>query len=233
MDESARSGEMSSDQGQLARVSDVTGTNVKNSKGENLGEIENLMIDTSSGRIAYAVIGYGGVVGMGEKYVAVPWQSVQWAPSQSVAMVNADKSTFDSLAFTGDKWPDLASSEYRQKIQGKFQSAPTGQVYGYVAPTGEQRTKAWSNDSKYNKMFKTDAMTKIDGTIQSVGTFRPEPGAEPGLRLRIQTSDNQTMIVHAGPTAFAEEKGITFVNAEQQLVAISKADLSLALTASP
>lgn len=55
------------------RASRVIGTNVYNTAGEKMGEIEDVMLDKTSDKIMFAVIGFGGFLGIGEKYHAVPW----------------------------------------------------------------------------------------------------------------------------------------------------------------
>ena len=55
------------------KASDVVGADVKNSKGENLGKVEELVIDPNTGAISYAVVSFGGFLGMGDKLFAVPF----------------------------------------------------------------------------------------------------------------------------------------------------------------
>src|SRR6266403_1723881 len=51
----------------------VEGTPVRRSSGEKIGTIERLMIDKLSGNVAYAVLSFGGFLGMGQKHVPIPW----------------------------------------------------------------------------------------------------------------------------------------------------------------
>ena len=55
----------------------ITGDKVINMAGEHLGKIEDLMIDLGNGRIAYAVLSFGGFLGFGNKLFAVPWEALQ------------------------------------------------------------------------------------------------------------------------------------------------------------
>ena len=59
----------------LMRAGALIGYSVLNSHGEDLGKIEDIMLDTRGGRIAYAVLSYGSVLGVGGKMVAVPWDA--------------------------------------------------------------------------------------------------------------------------------------------------------------
>jgi hypothetical protein len=60
--------------GQLISADKVTGTSVYNAAGDNLGSIHDLMIDKKSGRVAYAVMSFGGFLGLGEKFHPLPWK---------------------------------------------------------------------------------------------------------------------------------------------------------------
>jgi hypothetical protein len=66
----------------------VEGTPVRRSNGEKLGEIERVMIDKASGRVAYAVMSFGGFLGIGEDYYPIPWQRLTYD-------VNLDAYVFD------------------------------------------------------------------------------------------------------------------------------------------
>ena len=58
--------------GSLIAADKVKGTNVYNTSGENLGTIDDIMIDKASGHAIYAVMSFGGLLGMGEKYHPLP-----------------------------------------------------------------------------------------------------------------------------------------------------------------
>lgn len=61
-------------------ASKVIGTTVYNTAGENIGSIEDVMLDKTSNGILFAVIGFGGFLGIGEKYHAIPWSSLDYEP---------------------------------------------------------------------------------------------------------------------------------------------------------
>jgi len=64
-------------------ASKVTGTNVYNTDGDHLGEIYDVMLDKRSGNIAYAVMSFGGFLGIGERYHALPWQLSSTIPDRA------------------------------------------------------------------------------------------------------------------------------------------------------
>src|ERR1035437_8694811 len=61
----------------ILAASTLAGDSVRNSAGEDLGKVNELMVDIPSGRIAYAVLSFGGILGMGNKLFAVPWSALR------------------------------------------------------------------------------------------------------------------------------------------------------------
>ncbi|WP_048153608.1 PRC-barrel domain-containing protein [Methanosarcina sp. Kolksee] len=74
-------------------ASDVKGHKVVNKNAEDLGKIEDYMLDLENGRIAYAVLSFGGFLGMGEKLFAIPWSAfnVQLFENDMRIVLNVDK----------------------------------------------------------------------------------------------------------------------------------------------
>jgi sporulation protein YlmC with PRC-barrel domain len=64
----------------LHETKDIIGTRIKNAEGKDLGEVDQLLIDTPSGKVSHVVIGLGGLAGVGEKKVVVPWSDLKFAP---------------------------------------------------------------------------------------------------------------------------------------------------------
>ena len=59
----------------------VEGTPVRRSDGEKIGTIERVMIDKLSGNVAYAVLSFGGFLGMGQKHLPIPWTRLHYDPT--------------------------------------------------------------------------------------------------------------------------------------------------------
>ena len=73
------------------RASKVIGTTVKDSTGERLGKVEDLVLDKQSNSILFGVMGFGGVLGMGEKYHPVPWAALDYDQSEDAYVINLTK----------------------------------------------------------------------------------------------------------------------------------------------
>lgn len=67
---------------QAIQASRVIGTDVFNTTGSHIGTIEDVMLDKNSNSIMFAVIGFGGFLGIGEKYHAIPWSTLDYEPDR-------------------------------------------------------------------------------------------------------------------------------------------------------
>jgi sporulation protein YlmC with PRC-barrel domain len=102
------------------RSSKLVGMNVKNSKNQDLGKIEDLVID-ERGHVRYAAISFGGFLGFNNKFFAVPWRSLKVkhdaGSSSYYVELNVTKEYLDAAhGFPSDKWPDFADPEMNKKI---------------------------------------------------------------------------------------------------------------------
>jgi sporulation protein YlmC with PRC-barrel domain len=72
---------------QVIRAKKVIGTSVKNSAGEKIGQVEDIVLDKLSNNIVYAVVGFGGFLGMNEKFHPVPWSALDYNESEDSYVV--------------------------------------------------------------------------------------------------------------------------------------------------
>ena len=75
----------------LLAASTIEGTPVQNQAGEDLGEINELMIDLEKGRIAYAVLSFGGFLGLGDKLFALPWEALTMSAGGDFFILNVSR----------------------------------------------------------------------------------------------------------------------------------------------
>lgn len=78
--------------GRLISANQVAGATVYDRAGEKLGVIRHLMIDKRSGRIAYAVLGFGGFLGIGDRSHPLPWQTMRYDTGLGGYVVDIDRS---------------------------------------------------------------------------------------------------------------------------------------------
>ncbi len=105
--------------------STMNGTDVVNLAGESLGNIKDLMIDTSTGDVSYAVLSFGGFLGMGDKYFAIPWQSLTVDTVKEHIVLNVDKERLKNApGFAKDHWPGSADDYYTRVRTYYLESEP-------------------------------------------------------------------------------------------------------------
>lgn len=95
---------------QVSRASKIIGTKVKNPNGENLGAIKDLVIDPASGQVVYGVVSFGGVLGVGDKLFAIPWDGLSWNSDKKYYVLDLDKETLKKApGFDKKHWPDTSN----------------------------------------------------------------------------------------------------------------------------
>lgn len=110
----------------LLSSSSIEGTDVKNNKGESLGEIKDLMINPKTGEINYAVLSFGGFLGMGDKYFAIPWTSFSTDRQDEEMVLNISKEKLEnSPGFDKDNWPKTANNAYLDSVNKHYAYVPT------------------------------------------------------------------------------------------------------------
>jgi sporulation protein YlmC with PRC-barrel domain len=93
-------------------ASTIIGDKVLNTAGEHLGNIKELMIDLDGGLIAYAVLSFGGFLGMGDKLFAIPWEALTIDEENHSVILDVDKEVLkEAPGFDKDNWPDNAKYE--------------------------------------------------------------------------------------------------------------------------
>jgi sporulation protein YlmC with PRC-barrel domain len=107
--------------GPVLASSTLNGENVRNASGEDLGEIKDLMIDTASGTIQYAVLSFGGWLGMGDKLFAVPWNAMRLDTQNHCLVLDVSKERLkDAPGFDRDNWPDFADATFTNRISNYY-----------------------------------------------------------------------------------------------------------------
>ena len=106
-------------------ASTLKGDSVVNAKEEKLGTIEELMIDLDRGCIAYAVLSFGGFLGMGDKLFAIPWNALKVDTIEKRFVLNVAKERLEMApGFDKDNWPNMADQEWGAKIYSYYGSKP-------------------------------------------------------------------------------------------------------------
>ena len=101
----------------LMSASTLNGNDVKNAQGENLGHVKDIMLDTANNHIAYYVLSFGGLLGMGDKLFAIPPEAMKLNTNDECFILNIDKDRLKNAeGFDKDQWPNMADATFRTNL---------------------------------------------------------------------------------------------------------------------
>jgi len=165
----------------FTRLSQLTGSSVKNTSGETLGQINDFVVDPSTGRIEFAVLSLRGGPQSG-KLTAVPWALIRPSGESQNLTANIDKDKLSSAqTFERSQWPDMSQEAWGQKI------------YSHYGLQWQDRSNVGERVPLGGSQAGTDAdnSTAPDGK----GTLRQnKSGAEPDSTSPIQSKDKDSTL---------------------------------------
>ena len=107
-------------------ASTLSGYRVRNEKNEDLGTIEELMIDAVSGRVAYGVLCFGGFLGKCDKLFAIPWSLFKLKAEDRVFVLDVERETLENApGFDADEWPDFGDEGWNRAIHSYYGHQPS------------------------------------------------------------------------------------------------------------
>ena len=103
----------------------LIGDDVVNAQGDDLGKIEAIMLDVRSGRIAYAVLSFGGFLGFGSKLFAIPWNALTLDAKEERFVLNVSREKLENAeGFDKDNWPTMADTAWATRIHAYYEVEP-------------------------------------------------------------------------------------------------------------
>lgn len=103
------------------RASQLIGSDVRNEQDEELGKIEDLIVDTQNRRAHYAILSFGGIAGIGDKLFAYPVEMLRRAPDGDELILNIERARLERApGFEKDAWPDWGLNSYRRGVDRYF-----------------------------------------------------------------------------------------------------------------
>jgi sporulation protein YlmC with PRC-barrel domain len=110
---------------QVLSASTLVGTNVYNSEGETLGDIKEVMLDVDLGRVAYAVLSFGGFLGMGDKLFAIPFEALRIDQRNERVILDVPREKLENApGFDKDNWPMTADRRWGAEIHQHYGMRP-------------------------------------------------------------------------------------------------------------
>ncbi|MGA7239336.1 MAG: PRC-barrel domain-containing protein [Bryobacteraceae bacterium] len=106
-------------------ASTLAGDKVRNTAGEDLGKVDEIMIDIPTGRVAYAVVSFGGFMRMGNKLFAIPWSALKVDEDDKCFILDVDRQTLETApGFDKSNWPDMADTTWRTQVFKHYNADP-------------------------------------------------------------------------------------------------------------
>jgi len=106
---------------ELMGAETLIGNDVVNAKDESLGSIKEIMLDMRSGKIGYAVLSFGGFLGMGEKLFAVPWTALALDTKNKRFVLNVEKDRLKGApGFDATHWPNMVDQSWMNEVHSFY-----------------------------------------------------------------------------------------------------------------
>jgi sporulation protein YlmC with PRC-barrel domain len=103
----------------------LTGDSVHNPAGEHIGKIEDFMLDLATGRVRYAVLSFGGMMGFGDKLFAIPPEALTIDTEHKRLVLDVDKDRLKNApGFDKHAWPDFADGALGTKVYQYYGHKP-------------------------------------------------------------------------------------------------------------
>jgi len=111
--------------GIVLSTSTLKGDRVVNREGGDMGIIEEIMIDVVRGHVAFVVLSFGGIFGMGQKLFAIPWQAFNVDTLNKRLILNAKHEALEKApGFDKDNWPNMADPAWESDLYGYYGYTP-------------------------------------------------------------------------------------------------------------
>jgi sporulation protein YlmC with PRC-barrel domain len=222
---------------QSLRLSKILGEKVQDLQGENIGRLDNVMIDTHQGKLAFGIVAMRhGFLGMNKDFAAVPWTALDLTSQPGIAKVNADRETLAAVAFNRDNFPNLADPQYSRQLFDRFHATPywEGQNLGYIpgeenpnmnppagmSPESSSKATAPSSNVAPSEMigyrgehpmaFNPHTIRTVHGIVRHVGTYDIKGTSVKGVLLTVRTDEGRMVWVQAGPRPYLDSHNLKF-----------------------
>lgn len=101
----------------LVKSHEVINVTVKDMQERNLGKIEELVLNKQSGQVCYVVLSFGGILGLGDKFFALPWRLFNYDTDNECFVINIPKEKLEQApGFDKNNWPDMSEMSWSRNI---------------------------------------------------------------------------------------------------------------------
>lgn len=215
---------------QARRFTRIRGTSVETPEGLNAGNIRDLVVAMDSGDVRYTIVSFGGLLGIGSQFAAVPQDAINLDTDQRVAQVDVGREVLRDNAFAAGRFPDLGDPSYARDINQAYGTQAGETVLGYVpaegaahdatthgrtrqesagtpdqtgrAPGGEIAAIRIDPQAKYDSA----AARTFEGVVTGVSRSARTTSEPDILLLQVRTDAGDLVNVHAGPLNYVSKQ---------------------------
>lgn len=179
----------------------VMGAKVLSSTNQDkIGTVKNLVISPSDGHVEYAIISHGGIAGIGDKLVAVPWDALQYQSKDRVVAIGMTADQLNGAPeFKEDQWSMLGEHSWKQKTHDFFGGSKVGKA-------DNDRDESWMESSNYQQMVQKGQHATVRGTVKDVDNKSPGTDLAEGCIVTVADQSGTQRIVHLGPSWFVKHQ---------------------------
>ena len=106
---------------EVLSASTLIGDDIRNTRGEKLGKLEEIMLDLDAGRVAYAVLSFGGFLGVGDKLFAIPWEALEVDTENKEIVLDVPKEKLEEApGFDKDNWPQTTDRQWLAEVHAYY-----------------------------------------------------------------------------------------------------------------
>ncbi len=201
----------------VLRSRSLVGSAVQNPWGEDLGTIEDLVIDMDEGHIVYAILSFGGFLGLGSELFAVPWEALIPRPIEGIFVLNVTREKLQAASgFSREEWPIPGDREWGIGIYDS---------YGFPPPWGLEAGYWMGMDTQYGRLYNPDSTVTFQGNVVRVERFVPTGEIMETVQLVIEHDDEPTL-VHLGPLWFIHYKDFDIHEGNMARITGSRVELN-------
>jgi len=123
------------------KASELIGMNVNNVSDQKIGDVKNLGLDLQSGRVAYVILGAGGVLGVGDKLYVMPPNAFTLASNNKSLVTGIDKQNLEGAPILNEKnWGEISDQQFAARVYKHYGKQPYWSGSAQLTPTGRDQT---------------------------------------------------------------------------------------------
>lgn len=189
----------------LLKCSQIKGQTLVSNQGSELGTIKDVIFDCTTGRIAFASVGFGGVLGFGDKMVLIPWDMFRVNTEGKIYATTLDPDTIKAAARVDhDDWRQLREEKYAPDIYSHF-----GRDATWLERRDSDRVRMSRNNRfpEYDRLYSAGTTVDVRGLVMLVEQTRPMKDMPQVTSVAMTTDDKEAYVIHLAPDWYLKDQG--------------------------